>query len=88
MSVSAETYLDNAASAPLRPGALEAMMPYFQVHHGNPSGGHRMARRARQAVEESRDLVAAHLGCGPSEVIFTGGGTESDNLAVRGVMQA
>ncbi len=63
-------------------------MPYFQVHHGNPSGGHRVARRARQAVEESRDSVAAHVGCSPNELIFTSGGTESDNLAVRGVLEA
>lgn len=79
-----DVYLDNAASTSLRPGALDAMMPYFLKHHGNPSGGHKEARIARQAIEESRDSVAEILGCEPSEVIFTSGGTESDNLAVRG----
>ncbi len=61
------------------------MLPYLTEHFGNASGSHAVARSARRAVEDARDEVAAHLGCAPGEVIFTGGGTEADNLAVLGV---
>ncbi|MEJ7764276.1 MAG: cysteine desulfurase family protein [Acidimicrobiales bacterium] len=81
-------YLDNAATTPLRPEALEAMMPFLTDRFGNPSGGHRMARDARLALDEARDDVAEVLGCGPGEVVFTGGGTEADNLAVLGTVAA
>ncbi|HYX44417.1 MAG TPA: cysteine desulfurase family protein, partial [Acidimicrobiales bacterium] len=67
------------------PEALEAMMPYLTEHFGNPSGAHRVSRAARLAVDEARDEVAACLGCEPGEVVFTGGGTEADNLALAGV---
>jgi cysteine desulfurase len=77
-------YLDHAATTPLRPEALEAMLPYLTDHFGNPSGSHAVSRRAKQALEEARDVVAECLGCRPSEVVFTGGGTEADNLAVFG----
>jgi cysteine desulfurase len=77
-------YLDNAATTPLRPEALEAMLPYLTDHFGNPSGSHAVSRRAKQAIEEARDVVAACLGCRPAEVVFTGGGTEADNLALFG----
>ena len=70
----------------MRPEALEAMLPYLTEHFGNPSGGHGVARRARLAVDEARDLVAHVLGCRPGEVVFTGGGTEADNLAVTGTL--
>ena len=80
------TYLDHAASTPMRPAAIEAMMPYLGESYANPSGSHRFARRARQAVDESRDRVAAVLGCGPNEVVFTGCGTESDNMAITGAV--
>jgi cysteine desulfurase len=80
------TYLDHAASAPMRPEALEAMMPYLTGFHANPSGSHRFSRRTRQAIDESRDVVAAILGCRPNEVVFTGGGTESDNMAIAGAV--
>ncbi|HZQ29447.1 MAG TPA: cysteine desulfurase family protein [Acidimicrobiales bacterium] len=77
-------YLDHAATTPLRPQALEAMLPYLTEHFGNPSGSHAVSRRAKQAIEEARDVVAAGLGCQPAEVVFTGGGTEADNLAITG----
>jgi cysteine desulfurase len=78
-------YLDHAASTPMRPEAFEAMVPWLQHQHANPSGAHRLARDARRAIDEARDVVAAGLGVDPGEVIFTSGGTEADNLAVLGV---
>lgn len=81
-------YLDNAATTPLRAEALAAMMPFLTDRFGNPSGGHRVARAARLAVDEARDDVADVLGCQPGEVVFTAGGTEADNLAVLGVVAA
>ncbi|MHB8219515.1 MAG: cysteine desulfurase family protein [Acidimicrobiales bacterium] len=78
-------YLDHAATTPLRPEVAAAMAPFGDEKFGNPSGGHRMARDARRALEEARDVVAAHLGTEPAGVIFTSGGTEADNLAVFGV---
>jgi cysteine desulfurase len=78
-------YLDHAATTPLRPAAVEAMLPWLTGRYGNPSGAHAVARAARAAVEEAREDVAAALGCAPAEVVFTSGGTEADNLAVLGV---
>ena len=78
-------YLDHAATTPMRPESLAAMLPYLTEHFGNPSGSHALARRARMAIDEARDDVAQCLGCEPGEVVFTSGGTESDNLAVLGV---
>ena len=80
-------YLDHAASTPLRPSARAAMAPYLDDDYANPSGGHALARRARQAVDEARDTVADVLGCKPGEVVFTSGGTESDNFAVLGAVR-
>jgi len=80
------TYLDHAASTPMRPEAVEAMMPYLSELYANPSGSHRFARRARRAVDEARDTVARVVGCHPNEVVFTGCGTESDNMAVTGAV--
>lgn len=82
------TYLDHAASTPMRAEAIAAMGPYLDVLYANPSGSHRFARRARQAIDESRDRVAEVLGCRPNEVVFTGCGTESDNTAIRGAVDA
>ncbi|MDP9402507.1 MAG: cysteine desulfurase [Actinomycetota bacterium] len=79
-------YLDHAATTPLRPEALEAMLPFLTEHFGNPSGSHAVSRAARTAVDEARDVVAECLGCQPGEVIFTGTGTEADNLAIAGVV--
>jgi cysteine desulfurase len=79
------TYLDHAATTPVRPEVAEAMLPWLTGRFGNPSGGHAVARAARQAVEEARDELAEVLGCQARELVFTSGGTESDNLAVAGV---
>lgn len=81
-------YLDHAATTPLRPEARAAMLPWLGGSFGNPSGAHAVARAARQAIDEARDTIAARLGCAPNEIVFTGGGTEADNLAVRGVAAA
>ena len=80
------TYLDHAASTPMRAEAVDAMMPYLSELYANPSGSHRFARRARQAVDEARDTVARVVGCHPNEVVFTGCGTESDNMAITGAI--
>ncbi|MDA8033288.1 MAG: cysteine desulfurase family protein [Actinomycetota bacterium] len=81
----AVAYLDHAASTPVRPEVLEAMLPCLRDGHANPSGVHRLARAARRCLDEARESIAADLGCAPGEVVLTSGGTESDNLAVRGV---
>jgi cysteine desulfurase len=78
-------YLDNAATTPLCPEALAAMLPFLTEHFGNPSGPHSVARRARRAVEEAREELASCLAADPAEVFFTSGGTEADNLAVTGL---
>ena len=77
-------YLDHAATTPVRPEARAAMLPWLTERFGNPSGGHRVAQEARKAIDDARDVVADCLGCQPREVVFTGGGTEGDNLAVFG----
>ncbi len=81
-------YLDYAASTPMRPEAVAAMAPFLSSSFGNPSGGHSAARAAKTALEEARELVSGSLGATPNEVVFTGGGTESDNLAVVGAARA
>ncbi len=80
-------YLDHAASTPMLPEAVEAVVAEM-TRTGNPSSLHASGRRARRSVEESREAVAAALGARPSEVVFTAGGTESDNLAVKGLFWA
>jgi cysteine desulfurase len=77
-------YLDHAATTPVRPEAAAAMWPWLSGGFGNPSGSHSVSRRARTAVDEARDVVATALGVSPGGVVFTSGGTESDNLAVAG----
>lgn len=81
-------YLDHAATTPLHPEVLEAMLPYLTEHHGNPSSIHASGRRARQALDEAREEIAGYLGAKPREIVFTASGTEADNLAVRGVAWA
>ena len=81
------TYLDHAASTPMRPEAIEVMRPYLDGMYANPAGAHRFARQARQAIDEARDEIAAVLGCAAGEVIFTGGGTEADNAAILGAVR-
>ena len=78
-----EAYLDWAASTPMRASAVNAMVE-ATAHFGNPTGAHRHAREARRVVDDARELIGDALGAHPSEVIFTGGGTEADNLAIFG----
>ena len=81
-------YLDHAASSPLRPAVLDAMASVWRSGGGNPSGAHALARHARSTLEDARERLAAVVGCAPGDVIFTSGGTEADNLAVKGVLAA
>ncbi|MGB5104651.1 MAG: cysteine desulfurase family protein [Steroidobacteraceae bacterium] len=81
-------YLDHNATTPVLPEVVDAMLPYLREHFGNPSSGHVYGRRAHDAVERARAQVAALLGCADDEVIFTSGGTEASNLAIRGVTEA
>lgn len=78
-------YLDYNATTPVLPEVVDAMLPYLRQHFGNPSSAHVYGQRARAAVERAREQVAALLGCNTDEVIFTSGGTEASNLAIRGV---
>ncbi len=79
-------YLDNNATTPVLPEVFEAMRPYFGEYFGNASSIHHHGQETRAAVEDARDSVAALLGCSGSEIIFTSGGTESDNLAIAGLI--
>jgi len=79
-------YLDCNATTPVDPRVADAMRPFLDGVFGNPSSAHRLGREARSAVERSRTQVAVCLGCDPNEVVFTSGGSESDNLALRGVL--
>jgi cysteine desulfurase len=81
-------YLDFNATTPVDPRVVEAMMPYLTRAYGNPSSGHALGREARSAVERAREQVAACLGCEPGEILFTSGGSESDNWAIRGIIEA
>lgn len=81
-------YLDYAATTPLDPRVLDAMLPYLSGHFGNPSSLHATGRRARVALEDARELTAQVLDCEPTEILFTSGGTESDNSAVLGIARA
>ena len=78
-------YLDNNATTPVLPEVFEAMRPYFAEHFGNASSIHHHGQETRAAVERARESVAAMLGCRPSEIVFTSGGTEGDNLAISGL---
>jgi cysteine desulfurase len=80
----APIYLDYNATTPLDPGVLEAMLPYLCDHFGNPSSAHEFGKVAHEAVKRSRDQVAELLGAHPEEIIFTGGGTEATNHALKG----
>ena len=78
-------YLDNNATTPVLPEVFEAMKPYFGEHFGNASSIHHHGQETRAAVERARESVAALLGCRSSEIVFTSGGTEADNLAIFGL---
>ncbi len=77
-------YLDNAATTAVSPEVLQAMLPYFTEHYGNPSSVHATGRDARKAIEAARRQVAAAIGADPAEIYFTAGGSESDNWAIKG----
>ena len=81
-------YLDHNATTPLHPRAFEAMVPYLRERWGNPSSPYRFGNEARAAVERARGRIAECVGCRPAELVFCSSGTESDNLALRGVAQA
>lgn len=76
-------YLDNAATTPVAPEVVEAMIPVLYEHFGNPSSTHAFGRQAKALIENSRRQIAQHLNCAPSEIIFTSGGTEADNMALH-----
>ena len=79
-------YLDYAATTPVEPRVLDAMLPYFRDSFGNPSSVHRLGQRAEAAIDSARETVASVLHCRADEIIFTSCGSESDNLALRGAM--
>lgn len=81
-------YLDNAASSPMDPEVLEIMKPYLLDFYGNPSSTHSFGRNLRNAIEDSRRTIARHFGVTPGEIFFTSGGTEADNTAIMGAVEA
>src|SRR5205807_9418888 len=80
-------YLDNNATTPLDPAVIEEMLPFLTEFYGNPSSGYAFAAKARKAVDLARERLAALLGCEPSEIVFTSGGTESNNTAINSAPQ-
>jgi cysteine desulfurase len=81
-------YLDHAATTPMRPEILDVMRTYFLERFGNPSSLHTYGLEARKAIEDAREQIAHTIGATPPEIVFTSGGTESDNMALRGVLRA
>ena len=81
-------YLDYNATTPLDPAVVDAMLPFLQTHFGNPSSTHEYGRKAHDAVEQARGEVAALMGAQPEEIVFTGGGTEASNHALKGAVFA
>src|SRR5262249_1527133 len=86
--VMSRIYLDHNASTPVDPLVAAAMLPFLSADYGNPSSGHWAARGAKEALEHARTQVAAPLGCEASEIVFTSGGSEANNLALKGVFFA
>jgi cysteine desulfurase len=84
--MSTPVYLDHAATTPVAPEVRAAMLPFLGEVFGNPSSAHATGRAARVAVDEARERVAQSLGCAANEVVFTSGGSEADNLAIRGAV--
>ena len=84
MTTAQRIYLDNAATTPMADEVIEAMVPMMREHYGNPSSTHAHGRKVRGIIEEARGTVAKLLNCAPGEIFFTSGGTEADNLALRG----
>jgi len=83
-----QIYLDYNATTPIAPSVVEAMLPFLHGHHGNPSSSHSFGRAAKEAIEDARAKIAGLIGCDRSETIITGGATEADNLALKGIMLA
>ena len=81
-------YLDNNATTQLDPSVIEEMLPFLREHYGNPSSGYAFAARARKALDFARERLAALLGCEPSEIVFTSGGTESNNAVINSALQS
>ncbi len=81
-------YMDNAATTPVRPEVLETMLPYFTEFYGNASSIYSIAKESRKAMENARNQVAIGIGASADEIYFTGGGSESDNMALRGIAEA
>src|SRR5258708_2096492 len=79
-------YLDYTATTPIAPSVQEAMLPFLAEHYGNPSSRHALGRACHEAVEDARGQVAALVGAEREEIVFTSGGTESNNLAIKGVL--
>jgi len=84
----ARVYLDHAATTPPDPRVVEAMLPYLTEHWANPASIYVEAQQTRRAIDEARQTVAASVGANASEIVFTAGGSESDSLALRGVLAA
>ena len=80
-------YLDNNATTEMDPAAVEEMLPFLTKSYANPSSGYRSASDVRRAIEQARERLAATLGCKPSELVFTSGGTESNNAAINSALQ-
>lgn len=81
------TYLDHNATTPIMPGVLDAMLPFLREHYGNPSSNYALGHTAKDAVAAARGHVAALIGAEPDEIIFTSGGTEANNIAIRGSIE-
>src|SRR3974390_523316 len=81
-------YLDNNATTPVHPEVLEAMMPFFRDQFGNASSIHWAGRQVKKYLDEAREKVAALMNAAPEEIVFTGCGTESDNMAIKGTAHA
>jgi cysteine desulfurase len=80
-------YLDNNATTPLDPAVIEEMLPFLTKYYGNPSSAYAFAAKSREAVERARERLAALLGCEPSEIVFTSGGTESNNAVIHSALR-
>src|SRR5258707_3683725 len=83
-----QVYLDHNASTPVHPEVVEAMLPYFSERFGNASSVHGFGREAREGLETAREQIAGFLRVSKDEIVFTSGGTESDNLGIKGIAPA
>ena len=82
-----KVYLDYGATSPVKKEVLKAMLPYYKVLFGNPSSIHLFGRETRKVVGKARNQIAKFLNCNDEEIIFTSGGTESDNFAIKGLVE-